>query len=201
MKWALLTLTMIFVVFADSSMDVIEMKNGSIYKGIILEQNDEKVVLVLPGGDQITCLKADIAFIKADKASSKPVNSVDMGQKMFRPQAYRESQMFNTPHTQKDPFVAFGLSLLILGLGQHYNEEHFAGLAFEGIGIGCGLVMLNEKSDQDTKQIAGLILGLTWAWSIIDAPVSANRINRQGRYALSIQPDKDGAKLSICYNF
>jgi TolB-like protein len=84
----------------------------------------------------------------------------------------------------KSPLTAFFFSLIVPGSGQLYNGEYLKGALQMGGIIATGLMVSNnEKYDNDeAKQTVtfglGIFIGI-WAWSIIDAPISAGRINRE----------------------
>jgi len=90
---------------------------------------------------------------------------------------------------RKSPTTAFILSLvggatILPGLGQHYNGEHNKGLLM-GAGWLAGMAILfpTEGTEHEkTGQIIGMPLLLTaFIWSCIDAPISANKINKRMR--------------------
>ena len=63
------------------------------------------------------------------------------------------------PLIHKIPFVAFLLSLIFPGGGQFYNGHP-----------GKGIFVL----------LSFWFFGITYIWSLFDAPISASRINRRG---------------------
>ena len=98
--------------------------------------------------------------------------------------------------THKNPWLAFGLSALIPGTGQFYNEQPRKGLPQLGAAIaGSALVFFAARDnyediygywvDPDNDDRRAVYGGVLWLggllWSAIDAPVSANRINRKGQ--------------------
>lgn len=110
----------------------------------------------------------------------------------------------NMSDQEKNPWLAFGLSFLLTGAGQYYNGEYGKGtIQFVGVATGLGLAIAGagktvdsltgpggESSDGGGLVVGGigLIFGCA-LWSVIDAPMSANRINREGRQAsLRIYP-------------
>lgn len=93
----------------------------------------------------------------------------------------------NQQKGRKSPPVAFGLSLLITGLGQHYNGEHVKGVIQEvAVLVGALLIAVGNRGEfpsyrQNVPQMnvgIGICAGSA-IWSIIDAPLSASRINRK----------------------
>lgn len=133
-------------------------------------------------------------------------------------------ESFETPPLEKpdekNPWIAFLLSTAIPGGGQFYNQQFFKGATmFLGTAAGVGLFYATrndnytnkltgkylDPDDNDGKGYLGLGLGLGFvAWSMIDAPVSANRINERNRQAVRIGPmidrDKAGIVLSLQFD-
>jgi len=94
--------------------------------------------------------------------------------------------------SQKSPALACVLSLLVPGLGQVYNGEIIKGLLF-ATGVVAGTYLLvfsggdfeHESSTSEPLFYTGMIVaGVSYLWSIIDAPVSASRINEERRLNL-----------------
>lgn len=90
----------------------------------------------------------------------------------------------------KSPVTAFFFSLLVPGTGQIYNGDYWkAALQMGGI-IATGLMVSNNEkytSDDAQKSVTfglGIFIGI-WAWSVIDAPISAGRVNREIDHGLS----------------
>ena len=124
-----------------------------------------------------------------------------------KPNSYKQNQSEET--SEKSPWLAFGLSYLFPGLGQLYNGEYLKAVLFPTFFcIGAGLmVMSSPGADFEGQKVGptlypGIVLaGGSYLWSLIDAPVSANRINderitqkgmkiissKNGKYALSIK--------------
>ena len=83
---------------------------------------------------------------------------------------------------EKKPWLAFVLSLLVCGFGQFYNGHLLKGgvhllipmvLLVEGVAFPTGVLiwLLPEK-------LKGVLLIVNWGWSIIDATLSASKINK-----------------------
>lgn len=121
--------------------------------------------------------------------------------------------LFIAPHAsgqqqvqEKDPWIAFLLSAVITGSGQVYNGQVGKGvIQFSGLVVGLGLAISEDdkgREDSDRALIgAGLFLS-SFLWSVIDAPMTANRINREAnRTTLQINPvirgDLVGANLTL----
>jgi len=101
----------------------------------------------------------------------------------------------------KSPWVAFFLSYIIPGSGQIYNGEILKGLAFTGtFFLGAAIALIpaigaTSGSDWPTASYIGFgIAGVSYVWQLIDAPVSANRINEENNlsfYKLNILDDHE----------
>lgn len=112
----------------------------------------------------------------------------------------------STEVQEKSPWLAFGLSFLVTGAGQWYNG-HYAKGTVQLVAASTGAVTLVlDANDDDEIGTAGGIGAVVWVgsvvWSLVDAPMSANSINRQARQtSLQINPtvkdDLVGASLTL----
>jgi len=97
---------------------------------------------------------------------------------------------------KKQPVLAFGLSLLVPGVGQFYNGQPVKGILFFGgcltgwslMVYGIAQSFSNFDSDDDTfgnsLAWAGIVVGgVSWVGSVIDAPLSARTINHRRGYS------------------
>lgn len=121
---------------------------------------------------------------------------------------------------EKNPWIAFMLSTVIAGSGQFYNEQYSKGSAmFIGAATGIGVYFYVKKDnythwisykriDQEDNDSmgpvgAGLALGFI-VWSMVDAPVSANKINERNQQAVTLEPliarDRLGIVLSLKFD-
>lgn len=113
----------------------------------------------------------------------------------------------------KSPGLACVASILIPGLGQVLNEQYLkGGLMFAGAVLTLSYGV--NSSGDDGGVVALLYLGI-YIWSIIDAPVTANRLNREhllslnlnGNASINLSPNllqhKDNftPALRLCLNF
>lgn len=96
-----------------------------------------------------------------------------------------------TGHAWRDPSQAQIYSLLFVGGGQIYAGESTKGLLMAAAGYGAlaaGFAKYGSSLDSSEEinydpLIAGLMVYAgAWAWSLMDAPASARRVNR--RYGL-----------------
>ncbi len=113
-----------------------------------------------------------------------------------------QTEAGQTVESRKSPWLAFGLSFLIPGAGQAYNGQWAkGGLMFGGVAA-FAVVMASDFDNCEfvyaTPQApcgvfwAGLVgAGLFALWSWVDAPRTANAINRRidaGPVSLEIGP-------------
>ncbi len=96
------------------------------------------------------------------------------------------------PPAAKSPIGACLLSLVIPGLGQHYNGQHVKG-AIQEILFAGGAAMLVAALASGSGPLywadwagpvgtAGFCIGVgSYLWSAVDAPISANRINMKAQ--------------------
>jgi hypothetical protein len=92
--------------------------------------------------------------------------------------------MNNTTNRYREPVEAFGLSFLYPGLGQFYNGQNLkGGLLAGGFTIAfLSYTVIPELSKKpsygDREAVSLLAFMVIYLYSLIDAPVSAGRINR-----------------------
>jgi hypothetical protein len=169
----------LLVLLMDSSMcygqptqmdDVLYLKNGSIIRGTVIEQVPGKSLKIMTkdGNVLVNALDEVVRFTK-------------------RPARHRASNIRKVG--RKSGETAFFLSLLIPGGGQFYNGEPKKGAAMLGlsiIGVGFWVARSASSSGYFNRHDAtvGLLLWLGSAlWSMIDAPISSARINREDDWA------------------
>ena len=156
--------------------DVVHLKNGGLIRGTIIEQiPGESLKIQTRAGNVFVYTMDEIA-----KISKEPV---------MRMQGHIGAK-------KKNPWLAFGLSAIIIGGGQFYNGQHAKGVAqLGGVILGFGLMLSAIEDDYENiygdwidpdddygRAAFGALLFLgSSLWSMIDAPISANRINRQSQ--------------------
>ncbi len=166
---------------ADSdTQDVVYLKNGSIIRGTIIEQIPmETLKIETADGSVFVYQMSEIERITKEETAPKP------------PAVPRKSR--------KEPAIAFGLAFFIPSAGQIYNGEYVKCGIYWGVSV-VGMVMLSasigdalfDENDDDIGALGtmGLVMILgAWGWSIIDAPLSASRINRENGLAIRPPPD------------
>lgn len=153
--------------FAQTSMDdVVYLKDGSVIRGMIIEQIPNVSIKLQTRDGNI--------FVY-------PMGKIE---KMTKEPSLRQQTQIKQV---KNPTTAFLLSFFIPGLGQYYNGEVEKGIIMDVIYVG-GVVLALTAGISDTyyyDEITGwYYVGLGMAvgsgiWSMIDAPTSANRINKE----------------------
>lgn len=151
--------------------DVVYLKDGSAIRGTIIEQIPTESLKIQTRDGSVFVY--DIQQVK--RIVKEPI----LVQPAF-PQA--------PPTNKKSPGVAFGLSFLIIGAGQIYNEQPEKAISHWILTIGVFTAFYYANDDYHFSandrylRDAGIIIGLTnWAWSMIDAASSADQINAQNR--------------------
>ena len=223
-KYLLVFFVLLGSIFASGSeLDIVTFKNGSVLKGIITTRDSrDNLTIILPGGASVECKGENIESITkvdeisrmgeaANSGSNIPINHDKPP--VWRDPVFDENLIleadYNPPYNQKDPVAAFALSFLLAGLGQHYNGESGKGLLFHAATLIGYLLILSPKYDDNLGLVFMLGSGIG---SMIDAPISALRINRShgfqsdfsigsNKFALNLRPEFKGASLKLSYNF
>lgn len=166
-----------YSICSSERIDVVKLKNGHLVKGFIIQQ--------IPGKS----LKIKTISGNVFKYSMNEIISMNKESVSDELLAYCRLK-------KKDPTVAFALSLIIPGLGQHYNGQYIKGAIME---FGCiagviTTILLGTKEESiyyfgwycgyETKTTVWYYIGLSLAGvsgilSWIDAPLSANAINNK----------------------
>jgi len=156
--------------------DVVYLKNGGVIRGVIVEQVPGETLKIKTRDGNVFVY----AFDEVEKLTREEVNEFGMAVQYV---------------PKKSGGTAFILSLLITGGGQFYNGETGKGVAMLGMGIvGIALVISGtestndgysyESSESEGQVTLGAMLWLGAAlWSVIDAPISSARINRENGFA------------------
>lgn len=81
-----------------------------------------------------------------------------------------------------NPGISFAGSFLVPGLGQFYNGDNTRGFIHFTIALISGLVLFLEYDDGDSNlEYAFGFYAVNWVFSIVDAPIKTQKINRQIR--------------------
>jgi hypothetical protein len=112
---------------------------------------------------------------------------------------YYDTAFAQTPaYRRKSPFLAWFLSWVYPGIGQFYNGSTGKGITMTALatgGLACAFVAA-ANDDDDLGSIGALILVSASLWSMIDAPITAARINRRNAAAMTWNIG-DGAQLKL----
>ena len=228
--------------FAQPLEDVVYLKDGTIVRGIIIEQiPGESLKIQTQGGSMFVYTLEEIAKIVKEPVLEPEVKAKpdpDMTD------VAKESMMEMKGQIRvkkKEPWLAFALSLVMPGTGQFYNDQYTKGIIQLGaVAAGAGLVFIGVRDNykaygldadgnpfyhwtdpEGNNKTIALPGGILWAcahvWSVIDAPLSAIRINKQSqqsnpayghllefdgdRVTLGVDPvvwpDRSGARLTL----
>lgn len=218
-------------VFGQDRIDVIYLKNGDIFKGIIIENApNDYVKIELPGGSIFTVKYADI--LKFTK--EKPVAIPQVQQQFRQNDPYNQpdaQQMMYFERDKKSTGTAVLLSLGLTSAGHAYAGNWGRGLFFAAGRIGAVVVALtagietkNHSDylgygvyyDYQTTEItplywAGLGVALiVGIWEAVDAAAEVDRYNEKlynrmmgsKPFGLNIVPGKNGRpELKFSYSF
>lgn len=179
--------------------DVIHLKNGSVIRGTITELIPGKLQL------KIKTQNGNLFVHRLDEISKVSI-------------AKREGLIY----LKRDPWIAFALSAVCPGGGQIYNKQYGkGGVLFTATIIGLILLTRSDEGEliggttedyetiyedlvdfgpDDVRFVLGVVLGIGgYVYSLVDAPKSANKINRQGylSYGHLIEFDGDRTTLGV----
>jgi len=168
--------------FAQTNLqDVVYLKNGSIIRGMIIEQVPNQSVKIQIADMNIFSYRID----EIERITKEPAIHGQRNQQQ-RPAGY------------KYPALSWGLSFLVPGVGQFYNGDTGKGFIFlGGAVVGSTIFNIGAIGGVDWATATGLILyGGSWIWAQIDAPISAGNKNR-ARGFLSWDIGSNDAFLSL----
>ena len=183
-----------------SAQDVIYLKDGRVVRGIILEQSDGLVSVQMQDGQ--------VAHFFMDQITK--IEGHSRGNQGQPPRGGEQPRI----RGKKNVYGAMALSFFIIGSGQIYNGQPLKGVGQMGLAItGYGLILSGLGDDYDdyydfgggggssgsTARVAvGLVLWSgTWIWSIVDAGITANRINRENEYGHLIELGDDRVTFGV----
>lgn len=152
--------------------DVVYLKDGSIIRGMIVEQIPNVTLKIQTRDGSIFVFPME----KVEKITKEPRKVT------YEPQI----------QSYKSPGVAFVLSFFLPGTGQFYNGDFLKGGIQFGIASVTAIIIWSEilqeasqpgthETDEDKILFSYLIFAVNWVWSFVDAPITANRINKQRR--------------------
>lgn len=159
--------------------DVVYLKDGSMIRGTIIQQiPNAHLTIRITGGSTFTYAMSEIIRITKEPSVSMPVIK------------------------EKNPGIALLLSFLVTGAGQAYNEEWTKAAIYFGLTSLNFAFWANDDYSIDSISFIGVTAGVLE--SIIDAPMSAIRINKKHReQRLSLTPlnSNNGSGASLTLRF
>jgi TM2 domain-containing membrane protein YozV len=183
-----LIFTLVLIVFAGTLLaqgnlvDVLYLKNGTIIRGIIIEQvPDVSVKIQTADGRVALYAMSEVSKITRERVST--------------PARQR------TPRLKK-PGLAFMMSFLVPGLGQYYNGDVAKGLAQEAMVLGGTALAITAEATHLSEFVVVTGIGIAGAgflWTWIDAPISASRKNQKikRQYGHLFEFDLNGRLVGI----
>ena len=158
--------------------EALHLRDGSIYRGVIVERRPDEAYLLRTADGSLILIAYDevTRIVREECVPQRPMTGGGF-----------------SATSPKSPGLAWGLSFLITGAGQVYNEEIGKGLAmFAGASV---LPVVGFASGDEAVAGITLLAALgIWVWSQVDAYGTAQSINRQGGFAwgsasgVSIEP-------------
>jgi hypothetical protein len=165
--------------------DVVYLKNGSIIRGLIIEQIPNVSLKIQTKDNSVFVYNME----DVEKMTKEPVQENP---------AEEQNEYYGS---EKDPAVAVLLSALIPGVGQYYNGDVTKGVIMNVLYFGGWALYFaagySEEWEEDEyywasygyyyeEETAWLYVGLgmvtaTWIWSMIDAGISASDYNESLR--------------------
>lgn len=181
LKHCILTIVCVMVIglfsFAEAQQfteDVIYLKNGSVVRGIIVEQIPSETLRIrTKGGSEFVFKMSDVLKITKELPIVEPPGPVP-------PSTYIK---------EKDPTLAFILSFLLVGTGQLYVEEYSAAYTHWLVAIGSLVLIVTAAEDDystydpDGDNVYGgfglLVMLTNWVVSMVSAPSQAHAFNEK----------------------
>jgi len=139
----------------SAEIDVVYLKNGDVVKGIIIENTpDLDLKIRIADGTVVSIPQIDIGKIT------------------------KETETKQIIFKSKSPGTAWVCSFFLPGGGQFYNGQIVKGVVSTGLWLGSlGLAM--STTNEDLNSFCALVFLSNYLWSMIDAPISAIRINKK----------------------
>jgi len=178
--------------------DVLYLKNGSIIKGIVIEQiPNQSIKIQAKDGSIFVYNIAEVEKVTKEKTGNNVSDISNLNDSKY-----------------KNPGTALLWSILIPGAGQFYNGQYGKGLLMLGIDAVAfaaistygystytsyyGYYSSTEPTDVFYIGMAAILANSLW--SILDASKSAKEINRKNGLALNFKLSKD-TNLSLSPDF
>lgn len=182
-----LTILLLFSLFSaiafaqqNNFQDVVYLKDGSIIRGMIIEQVPNKSIKIETADKSVFVYQMDVI----EKITKEEIKSEIKAPLNFPKLKYTFGHKINPIGGKKSPWLAGGLSLLIPGIGQFYNGDVGSGLFYMTINITNNIIrttQVNNGADASLSTIAGYVINIA---SIINAATIANRVNKARGYYL-----------------
>jgi len=178
--------------------DVVYLKNGSIIKGIVIEQiPNQSIKIQAKDGSVFVYNIAEVEKVTKEKTSNNMSEIQNVNDSKYR-----------------NPGTALLLSVLVPGGGQFYNGQYGKSLLMLGIdavafaaistyGYSTYTSYYGYYSSTEPTEVFYIGMAAILAnslWSIVDASKSAKAINRKNGLALNFKLNKD-AYLSLSPDF
>ena len=174
--------------------EVVYLKNGSVVRGIIVEQiPNETIRIRTRGGSEFVFQMSEVLKITKELPVVEPPGRLPPSPGQLPPNSYIR---------QKEPLIAFGLSFLVVGTGQLYVEEYNKAYTHWILAVVNIVLIVAATEDNysvydpdgdDIYGLIGIIGGLTnWVASMVSAPSQAHAFNERQRQnrAVSLIEDR-----------
>ena len=163
-RYIIIVCVLVFAVVSHASAqhyeDVVYLKNGSIIRGVIIEQiPGNSLKIQTPGGSVFVYKMSEV--LKIAKEPTMIQTALKKG--------------------EKNPGAAVALSLFIPGAGQAYNEEFDKAAVHFVVALVSLAIVRNPRVDDDAAGFGALIYLGNWIYCMVDAHKSAHRINAERR--------------------
>jgi TM2 domain-containing membrane protein YozV len=193
--------------------DVVYLKDGSIIRGMIIEQIPYKTLKIeTVDGSVFVCAFDDIEKITKEQAVKR--QNINRSLTEYSDLKYTFGKRINPQGDLKSPFLAGFLSFLIPGVGQFYNNDYVGGAIFLGADWLSFSLLLSSLTGYytDDRNETAVLLAITSVtikiWSIINAYKTAKKVNKARGYYIGngtylnvsptlIKPDLALAKKSV----
>jgi hypothetical protein len=160
-----------FNIYAQKLEDVLYLKNGSIIHGTIIEEVPGKSI-------KIQNIIGDVYFYDIYEV-----------EKITKEQIKNHGYNDDNQDTKLKPELAFLWSFILPGGGQYYNGQYAKGLIMTAIDISCisSLIFIQPITHVNDNFIYLCISvgSLNEIISMVDAAISANKINRKSGFGLN----------------
>lgn len=170
--------------------DAVHLKNGSVLRGVIVERVPGEGVKIRTAGGNVFAFRQDEIARETREPAPRPFPG------HFGPPPPGGP----LPAPAKNPSNALVLSLVVPGAGQHYNGQSVKGVLQEALFLtGCAVAFIwgvdeyESLSEFNNGEFSGSysgevndwyfvgcgLIATTYVWSVVDAPLSALKINRR----------------------